>query len=617
MSANLPVVFWSLIHLRPSMIYWRVHRTVKGGLITLLDRSGLTPRILPEIQEHVSVSPLSRLSSCYHCEDLDLEARRFSFLRDVLTLPEGDTAIRALVAQQPLLWQFHFGYHDYLLALLDGEDADASTLDNALQYTADWHRWYPPHGAGVRRSAWHPYVLSIRIEAWIRLYTRALEAGRSVDDAQLQLLARGVEGMTRMLLRNLEKGTMANHLLRNIKALVLAGLFLDTKTGAQARRIGLKLLRRELREQVLDDGCHFERSPMYHVSMLNDVLDMAEAITLAESTVPEELANAAASMTAFLERMRHPDGEIPYLNDSTSSFFLRTDEVLERGKRLCAEMEWTAEDASQTETILIDKPERWSGLLTAASQRNWLVFDAGNIGPDYQPGHAHCDTLSFEWSLDGRRLVTDTGVYHYRESRERSYSRSTAAHNTIEIDGIEQSEVWKSFRVGKRAKVLYASREDHDGITVLRGAHNGYRRLNNPVTHERAVLIGGDAWIAVVDWLSGKNSHQYRSFCHFHPDAELAATNGRVDIQHGDSTVIMQTLGPESLIIEDTEYYPAFGEKRPRQSVVLQNHALMPQLSAVVFLIDVTDLPIRLDDNGETVHVLRNGLPDLSIEPRL
>lgn len=617
MATNLPVVFWSLVHLRPSMIYWRVHRTVKGGLVSLLDRTGLTSKLMTDVREDASVSPIARLGSRYHCEDIDLNARRFSFLKDVLTLPTDDGSIRSAVAGQPLLWQFHFGYHDYLLALLDREDAAPGLLDEALRFTADWERLYPATGTGVRRSSWHPYVLSIRIEAWIRLYTRALESGRTAEEADLKQLARGVEAMTRSLLRNLEKGTMANHLLRNIKAMVLSGLFLDTKTGAQARRIGLKLLGRELREQVLSDGCHFERSPMYHVSMLSDVLDMAEAIAMAESAVPEELAQAAASMTAFLERMRHPDGEIPYFNDSTRSFFLRTGEVLQRGTQLCAEMEWTLPDAHQPRAAASEKPANVSGLLTASSARNWIVFDAGNVGPDYQPGHAHCDTLGFEWSLDNRRMVTDTGVFHYRESRERSYSRSTAAHSTVEIDGVEQSEVWKSFRVGRRAKILHASHEEVDGITVLHGAHDGYRRLAKPVTHERAVVMGGDEWIAVIDWLHGKGTHQYRSFFHFHPDADIAATTGRVDIRLGDATVIMQTLGPESLIIQETECYPAFGEKQSRQSVILQNRALMPQLSAVVFLIGVTDLPIRFDDDGETVHIQRPGLPELQIGPKL
>ena len=597
MSFRPSVIFWSLFYLRPSMIYWRVHRTVKGAGIRLLEKAGLAGRLFDRPVGDVSVSPIPRISSRYHCEDIDLTARRFSFLQDVLVLPEYADELRAAVARKPLLWQFHFGYHDYLLALMEETDCDPLCAGKVMDFMEEWMRVYPLHAEGARKSAWHPYVLSIRIEAWIRLYARVQDYGVYADDPRLAAIAKQIELMTRVLLRNLETGTMANHLLRNIKALVLAGLFLDTSTGAQARRIGLRLLDREIREQVLDDGCHFERSPMYHVSMTSDVLDIAEAITLSESTVPDALSDAAARMTAFLGHMRHPDGEIPYFNDATKSFFLRTSEVLERGQRICREMEWPGHDALPDVTTL--PPKRISGLLTAETPRSWVVFDAGNVGPDYQPGHTHCDTLSFEWSLDGERFVTDTGVYHYRESPERTYSRSTAGHNTIEIDGEDQSEVWKSFRVGRRAKILKHDREEIEGVQILRGAHDGYERLERGLIHERALILA-PAWLAVIDWLHGSGIHRYRSFLHLHPSVEMRVATERIHLRRGAHDVILHSLGPESVISERTEYYPAFGEKVMRPSVLQQNEARFPLITGNLFVLDREDIPLHIDPRNKT-----------------
>ena len=610
MSVNARVIFWSLYYLKPSMIYWRVHRTVKGAGIRLVEKAGLSERLSGSAPPAVSVSPLPRLGSRYHCEEIDLAAGRFSFLRDDLLLPERPEALRRAVAAKPLLWQFHFGYHDYLLALLDDGAAKAEQVHAFL---ARWTQTFPLHAPGARGSAWHAYVLSIRIEAWVRLYTRLDSDGMQMTTEQRDLLIEGVEQMTRVLLRNLEKGTMANHLLRNIKALVLAGLFLDTPTGAQARRLGMKLLEREIAEQVLDDGCHFERSPMYHVSLTSDVFDMAEAMALAGSTVPTYLSEAAARMLGFLERMRHPDGEIPYFNDATSSFFLRTEEVLQRCRALAGEMEWTAPDNTDNGKFV---PARQSGLLTVETGRSWLVFDAGNVGPDYQPGHTHCDTLSFEWSLDGRRFVTDTGVFHYRESSERSYSRSTAAHNTVEVDRAEQSEVWKSFRVGRRAHIVGASREERDGLVILRGAHDGYARLQRGMVHERAIVVAGDAWIAVIDWLHGSKRHAYRSFVHLHPEVTAEASTGRVDLSRGDSTILFQNAGPESLITMQTEYYPAFGEKQPRSSIVLQNKALFPHTTAYSFILDGSGNPLSIDEEDGSVVVQLPGGGSTVIQSR-
>ena len=79
-----------------------------------------------------------------------------------------------------------------------------------------------------------------------------------------------------------------------------------------------------------------------------------------------------------------------------------------------------------------------------------LIAKTGEIGPSYQPGHAHADTWSFELWKGARKLIGDTGCSTYVPGEVRSYERSTAAHNTVVIDGRDSSEVWASHRVGRR-----------------------------------------------------------------------------------------------------------------------------------------------------------------------
>ena len=84
----------------------------------------------------------------------------------------------------------------------------------------------------------------------------------------------------------------------------------------------------------------------------------------------------------------------------------------------------------------------------------WVgLIDVAEIGPSYLPAHGHADALTFELSLDGKRVVVDTGTQSYEDGPSRWAQRSTSAHITIEIDGQSSSEVWKSFRVGRRARV--------------------------------------------------------------------------------------------------------------------------------------------------------------------
>jgi uncharacterized heparinase superfamily protein len=80
------------------------------------------------------------------------------------------------------------------------------------------------------------------------------------------------------------------------------------------------------------------------------------------------------------------------------------------------------------------------------------LLDVAPLGPDYLPGHGHADTLSFEMSLNGRRVLVDTGTSRYDECPGRLFQRGTAAHNTVVVDDADSSEVWGSFRVAHRAR---------------------------------------------------------------------------------------------------------------------------------------------------------------------
>jgi uncharacterized heparinase superfamily protein len=593
MLRAVPVYWWSIVHLRPSMIVWRVVRTLKGAGVDLFAHVGLGG-LFARIRRNTPATDIPPLTSRYHCEPVDLAARSFSFLRDEVRLPDDRSARRTAVAGQPLLWQFQYGYHDYLLALLDD---DALTPERALDFALEWQGDHPTSLPRARRSAWHPYVLSIRIESWIRLHGRCSAAGMPQGDVRMASLRAGVDLMARTLRRNLEKGTMANHLMRNIKALLLAGLFLNGAAGRRALRTAQVLLPRELREQVLDDGCHFERAPMYHASVLSDVLDMVEALHGRGLPLSPELRISVESMTAFLRRALHPDGDVPYLNDSTCSFTLHASAVLARGEALAALIGAGIPAAAADPT-----GPRASGLLLHRDADLFVAFDAGAVGPDYQPGHAHCDTLSFELSFGGRRVITDTGVFHYRESRERTHSRSTAAHGTIQIENWEQSEVWKSFRVGRRARIIAAREEQRGGLRVFQAAHDGYARFEEGLAHERALAILPGRWVCVADWLHGAAVHRYTSRLHFHPDCVVKqAGRHEAVVQNGDLRHSVLLTGREAISLQGTQYYPAFGVKQSRSTLALTAEARFPLVTAMLIVLSGPPPTLRLDTEQRSV----------------
>ena len=289
---------------------------------------------------------------------------------------------------------------------------------------------------------------------------------------------------TRWLEQRIEWHLLGNHLLANAKALIFSGLFFE---GAEANRWlakGLAIYRRQLGEQVLVDGGHFERSPMYHAIILEDLLDVlniAGCAGLPDTAVTAALIRdwrrISTLMLGWLQVMTHPDGGISFFNDAAFGIAPTTAQLDAYATRLGIEL-----PARPTDALINLGP---SGYLRATLAEAVCLIDAAPIGPDYLPGHAHADTLSFELSVGDERIIVNGGVSAYGVGPQRQLERSTAAHSTVELAGGNSSEVWSGFRVGRRARVRgLTAFQNEDQITVS-AEHDGYRWLPGRPNHWR------------------------------------------------------------------------------------------------------------------------------------
>ena len=492
---------------------------------------------------------------------------------------------RSLVeGELPRLWIYHLNYCDFLnLDLNAPNDPAGAALRAAVGIALDWCE----QNSTGSEPGWEPYPLSLRVVNWLKFLARNAARMEALGEAPaLARLLASLRAQVLALERRLEKDLLGNHLLKNIKALIFAGALLEVPESRRWWAKGWKLLRREIGEQILADGGHSERSPMYHALVLEDLLDIQclslslPACAMASASRPAtEVANSiglvaetVARMARYLRRILHPDGEIPLFNDSALG-------VARPSRELLAYVEQVAQDFGNRPPGSTALPKRESHRTTALSplgdrasreagrvrgpggvpsskQRvakplssytfeargpgattdaladtgyaiirdihsgSCLVFDAGPLGPDHQPGHGHCDILSYELSLDGQRVVVDTGVSTYERGPERHYERSTAAHNTLRIDSEEQAEIWRGFRVGRRPRVGRLSVGEVEGIRFARGEY----AVRSGVVHFRtAFYIPGcaeAAWV-IVDRLRGRGLHRAESFIHFHPSFRL------------------------------------------------------------------------------------------------
>ncbi len=504
------------------------------------------------------------------------------------------------------LWLYHLNYFDFLNIDLSSQKRRA-LLPDALELAFDWCN----QNATGAETGWAPYPLSMRIVNWLKFLIRNFRGCASVGGGQaISRLLGSLRDQTLALEHRLETDIRANHLLKNAKALIFAGALLNAPESARWRCRGGRILARELGEQVLCDGGHIERSPMYHVQVLEDLLDLRalSASCGREMCRAPALAQRVARMAAYLRGILHPDGEIPLFNDAALGTASPAGEVLSR----CGDAV-TLRSGSRPRTTVF--PETGYAVIRDPEAQGQMIFDCGPLGPDYQPGHGHCDVLSYELSLHNRRVVVDTGVSTYEPGSDRNYERSTAAHNTVRIDGKDQAETWASFRVGRRPGIGPIESGAVMGCPFVRGEYYGCQPRG--VTHGRTVVhVPEGAWL-IVDSVRGNGFHQIESFIHFHPQVVVqpgavisghnAAPVSRWLIRFANHAYWLVAVREGEMRLKQSWYSPEFGVRQRRSTLHWTLEGPLPAFLAYGF-VSADSGPIMLRKNDENRSLQFNHL---------
>ena len=513
---------------------WRTVRHLKPGQVTgrvLFRLRRPTPQLAPAPARRPWPGPwalpAARRPSL-------LGPQRFSFLG-----VEGELAqVGWAGAGAEKLWRYNQHYFDDLNAL--GADQRRNWHPALVE---QWLVGNPP-AAG---DGWEPYPTSLRICNWLK----ATASGLTLPPAAWHSLA----VQARWLTQRLEWHLLGNHLFVNAKALVLAGLVFEGAEASGWLKTGLAILRDQLPEQVLSDGGQFERSPMYHALALEDLLDLINAAQAARLAVLEaETAHwreVAARMLRWMRVMTHPDGRLGRFNDSADGIAPSN-----------AELERYAEALGVTpDAPTPDGPVHLaeSGYVRVAWASALALLDVAPVGPDYLPGHAHADTLSFELSVHGQLLVVNGGTSCYGQSARRLQERGTAAHSTVQLDGQNSSEVWSGFRVGRRASPLDVQVSANEtGTNEVRASHDGYRWLPGKPLHTRAwrFMPGG---LEVEDQVSATSLTAMARY-HLAPGLTLQPDSHNVWLVRQESTTLarLQVLRGEASE-EPSSFAPEFG----------------------------------------------------------
>lgn len=470
MLQNFTLYFYTLKYLKWIQIQYQLWYILRKKWRKITKSKYIYKRKLPDF-DPISMGP----SIDNYCTYLG--QNKFMFLN---LKHNFDASINWDYTMHGKLWTYNLNYFEYL-----NQKNNIQFKSEYRQLISDFIKHLP-----LLNNANEPFPTSLRIINWIKYFVN-----NKISDHNWNT---SLYCQSYILFNNIEYHLLGNHLLENGFALTISGLyFQDNKLYKK----GKKILESELKEQILNDGAHFELSPMYHCLMLYRLLDTLNLLKSNECIVNilssdskdfiSFLNSKLTIMCGWLKAMTFNDGSFPHFNDSTNGIAPTVEQLLSYAENLDIEMQ-----NSKLEN---------SGYRRLKNEYFDLFIKAGKIGADYIPGHGHADSLSIVCKIGDQNILVDTSISTYEKNKKRQEERSTEYHNTVNVNGKDSSQVWSGFRVGKRAFTTIKS-ESEEKIVAY---HNAYDQ-----SHSRSVMIASKS-IVIEDNIDISNCTAH---FHFHPD---------------------------------------------------------------------------------------------------
>jgi len=547
---RLRLIFDTAIHLSAEQILFRSYYSARGKYWAISGRQPPAYRCIvpsPYVPLNLGFTYLgNRIEAPGLISTIaqgSLSCLKFSFLNQARSYEKEVDWHDERVSR---LWRYYLHYFDYVVDLVYWDVVENNSRGRDL-FRALVLSWIGGNRK-LQGDGWHPFTISVRLVNWLEAFSfwkRKFEA----DDPFSELFLGSLYAQASVLSSSLEYDVRGNHLIKNLKALIYAGIVFREAMKVKWLNQALKILEKELSEQILADGGHFERAPGYHMAVLKDCLEIAVLLrrNISEGA-PLWLEGFLRAMLVYLENLIPVDGRLPLLKDTVWAANPPPGDLLAAGALYFNTPEFKITNAPGIYPFMIFGREgesvfkNWTArgrvfestalsasgyyLMEDSTDGDYMIIDAGKVCPDYLPAHAHADMFSYELSVRGKRVVVDSGVFEYAPGAWRDYFRSTRAHNTVEVCGENQSEVWGSFRVARRARVIDVEWRTEEGRALFQARHDGYRRLAVPVIHRRIVVWEKAFFWLVIDELTGEGRTKAASHIHLHPDIVPVSEDG-------------------------------------------------------------------------------------------
>lgn len=404
------------------------------------------------------------------------------------------------------LWNFNLHYFEYGIALVQKykEKKENSYLEKFKELYLDWHKYFI---SKKNSDAWHPYTVSLRIKNLL-ICVDILKDEMTEDDVFFDLLIQDIYVMYLYLIKNQEKNLLGNHYFENLTAIYIASIFFAEKKVSHKFE---KKIQDEISEQILEDGIHYERSMMYHNLILEDLLRIYVCANKREQRndgFMNLLQTKIYQMSDAVYSLEFRNSErIPLFNDAGSNVSKTANQLLIAVKEML-------------QYIPIKKCSfKNAGYFSLENEELKVIFDCGEIAADYISGHGQCDALSFEMYYKNIPVFVNAGTFQY-QTKLRQFFRSDVAHNTLQVNNTNQSEVWGEHRTARRVEIEKVIEHTPNKV------YGKIRTYQNALIQRKLELK--NRVLKISDEISiteDKSNTVIRSYFRVHPDFKVE--NGR------------------------------------------------------------------------------------------
>lgn len=384
------------------------------------------------------------------------------------------------------------------------------------------------------------FELALRIISWIWTL-KFIASSESLTQMAYKKICKSLFRQASHILKNLSLYSSANnHLIAELTAVAFVGIYLKQDRW---KKKAFTLLEEEIGHQLLPDGAGTEQSPYYLAHVMEYYLLISLVLKEREYVIPEKIRKGLARAAIFLQSVLDQDGYPFQIGDNDSGEVMRLSSNYSNSKSLLNLVAFVTEeygvlreDLGQDEkTFWLIGPEKFQRLSQKVDkkvvrhafpeggyyilERTYngtqikLIFDCGPLGMRPMAGHGHADALSFILIVDGLPVFIDPGTFTYFKSDFwRNYFRGTSAHNTIRIDGKDQSKFIGKFLALSHAKAKCTSWNEG---TEVSGSHDGYVHYKSPAVHNRTISFDDkNSVLRIFDIIETQDSHLLEQFFH-------------------------------------------------------------------------------------------------------